>query len=122
MIRLYLLTNAALYVLFAVWCTVKANDTAQSLGYTQRNPSGHSEYLVIYGGLQLGLAFCFAWLATKPELHRTGAILSLLFYAPLVLYRLATVAKYWPVSTLTLGTGALELLLLVGAMVLVART
>ena len=122
MLRAYLFLNAALYLLFAIWCTVKPSSTAESIGYTTRNASGHSEYLVIYGGLQLGLAFFFAWLGAKPELHRTGAIFSLLFYAPIVLYRLATVAKYWPVSNLTLGTGALELGLLIGAMLAVAKT
>jgi hypothetical protein len=36
-------------------------------------------------------------------------------YAPIVLYRVATIWKFSPVSPLTLCTGALELALLIAA-------
>jgi hypothetical protein len=111
----YLYVNAFLYGLFAVWCTVKATGTAHSLGYLQLSNGGRSEYLVIYGGLQAGLAILFWLLAREPHYHRLGVMVALGLYVPIVLYRAITTVKHWPVSGLTLGTGALELLLLFAA-------
>jgi hypothetical protein len=113
--KVYLLANAALYALFALWCTFKATNTATNLGYVGLNNSGHSEYLVIYGGLQAGLAVMFFLLARDVAFHKLGIIISIGLYAPIVLYRLVTILKFSPVSPLTLYTGALELGLLIAA-------
>jgi hypothetical protein len=37
-------------------------------------------------------------------------------YAPIALYRIVTVIRFWPVSALTVGTGILETSLLVAAL------
>jgi hypothetical protein len=113
--KVYLLANAALYALFALWCTLRATNTATNLGYVGLNNSGHSEYLVIYGGLQAGLAVMFFLLARDVAFHKLGIIISIGLYAPIVLYRLVTILKFSPVSPLTLYTGALELGLLIAA-------
>lgn len=119
--QLYLWVNAALYLLFAVWCTVAPSSTATSLGYVNRNSAGHSEYLVIYGGLQLGLVLFFAWTANRSDLHSVGVIFGLMLYAPIVIYRWITVIKFWPVPSMTVGVGVLETVLLVWALVLFQR-
>jgi hypothetical protein len=113
--KVYLLINAALYALFAVWCTLKATNTATNLGYVALNNSGRSEYLVIYGGLQVGLAVMFFLLARDGAFHKVGMMISIGIYAPIVLYRLLTIWKFSPVSPLTMGVGALETGLLVAA-------
>lgn len=113
MTGLYLWLNAALYATFAVWCSLLATQTSQSLGYTALNSSGRSEYLTVYGGLQLGLALFFAWVAYRPEMHRTGLVLALAIYLPLVIMRWMSIARYWPVERLTLGVGTLEFIMLV---------
>jgi hypothetical protein len=114
----YLYLNAALYLLFAVWCTVAPSGTARNLGYLSLSNGGHSEYLVIYGGLQLGLAALFWLLARNPGTLRLGLLISISLYAPIVLYRAITVLRFWPVSAVTAGTGVLELTLLVTALAL----
>jgi hypothetical protein len=112
----YLYLNAALYLLFAVWCTVAPSNTARNIGYTSLSNGGHSEYLVIYGGLQLGLAVIFWLLARNPNNLRLGLLISIGLYAPIVLYRTATVIRFWPVAPLTWATGILETSLLVAAL------
>jgi hypothetical protein len=112
----YLYLNAALYLLFAVWCTVAPSSTAKNIGYSSLSSGGHSEYLVIYGGLQLGLAALFWLVARNPGTLRLGLLLSIGLYAPIVLYRIATVIRFWPVGPLTVGTGVLETSLLVAAL------
>ena len=120
--KVYLLINAALYAVFALWCTLKATNTATNLGYVELNNSGRSEYLVIYGGLQGGLAVLFFLLARDAAYHKLGIMVSIGVYAPIVLYRLATIWKFSPVSSLTLSVCALETGLLIAAVWLAVRS
>lgn len=115
MTAFYLWLNAVLYAGLAIWCTLRPDLSARSLGYVALDRSGRSEYLVIYGGLQLGLGLAFAWAAWRPEWQPAGLALALSLYAPIVLWRVLTIAMEWPVSSLTLGVAALEALLLIGA-------
>ncbi len=122
MIAAYLYGNAALYAVFGAWCTLARRSTSQNLGYEQLSNSGHSEYLVVYGGLQIGLAAFFGYLASQSSLHRAGLIFALALYVPIVLYRVITVFSFWHVRSMTLGVAGLEVALLVTAIVLYART
>jgi len=121
MIEIYLWANAVIYILFALWCTFQKNQTAKASGYLTLNNSGWSEYLVIYGGLQFGLAFFFAYLATNNELHRTGIFFALMLYVPIVLYRFFTIYKFRPVRPTTLAIASMEILLLIVAIVCFTR-
>lgn len=122
MIAAYLYGNAALYAVFAAWCTIARRSTSRNLGYEELSSSGHSEYLVVYGGLQLGLAAFFAYVASQPSLHRAGLVFALALYVPIVVYRAATVLAFWPVRGMTLGVAALEAVLLVAAIALYLRS
>jgi hypothetical protein len=113
--RAYLYVNAFLYLGFSLWCTLSSRATAFNIGYRELSSGGRSEYLVVYGGLQLGLALIFCLLARTPERTQLGMVLAVALYAPIVAYRLLTLARFWPVSSVTLGTAVLELLLLTGA-------
>lgn len=115
---LYLWLNAALYAVFCAWCTLRWASTSSALGYVQLNGSGRSEYLAVYGGLQLGLAIAFALLAMNPQHHRTGVLFALVLYAAIVPFRWASVALLGPVERITVYTGVLETVLLLWALVL----
>ena len=119
--QVYLYLNCALYALFAAWCTVAPASTATNLGYLSLSPGGRSEYLVIYGGIQVGLAILFGLLARQSDYWRLGMMISIGLYAPIVLYRAVTVARNWPVGGLTAGTGVLETVLLAAALVIFFR-
>lgn len=117
----YLYLNSALYALFAVWCTLASQSTSRNLGYETLSASGRSEYLVIYGGLQLGLAAAFYLFARNPQTIQLGLIFALCLYVPIVLYRIVTIAGFWPVAGLTLGVAALEIALLIAGLFLLYR-
>ena len=117
--RAYLYLNAFIYAAFAVWCTMAPVSTAANLGYKELSRGGHSEYLVVYGGLQLGLAILFGLLARDPALWRLGMFIAIGIYTPIVLYRAVTVLKWMPVPPLTLATAGLESAMLVAAAVLI---
>jgi hypothetical protein len=114
----YLWINAAMYAVFGLWCARRLDGTAQNLGYTVLSSSGRSEYFTVYGGLQLGLGLAFAWLAFRPELHRTGLLVALALYAPIVLLRTISLLRFGPVETLTKAVAGLEWVMLVAAAVL----
>ncbi len=118
MASLYFYLNAVIYFVLAVVCTVRPSPTASGIGFVELNHSGRSEYLVVYGGLQLGLACFYFLLARDPASTRIGLLLSLLLYAPMVAYRTVSLWIYWPTSAVTLGTAALEILLLLWAFIL----
>lgn len=94
----YLYLNAAIYLLLAVWCTLAPARTAAAVGYASLTRSGQTEYLAIYGGLQLGLAFLFAWFAWTQQM-RTGLVLAMALYLPIVLFRSVALLRWWPVET-----------------------
>jgi hypothetical protein len=121
MLNIYLYVNAVIYVVFAAWCTVAPMSTARNLGYESLSSSGLSEYVVVYGGLQLGLGLFFAW-CVQAGLQRAGLVLALALYVPIVLYRCISVARQWPVASTTLVVGALEFALLLCAGLLYWRT
>lgn len=114
----YLWINAALYAVFGVLCAINPRGTAKGLGYALPSNGGLSEYLTVYGGLQLGLAAFFAWVAMREDLHQAGLVLALALYIPIVLFRWMSVARLWPVERMTLGVGLLEAALLVAALLL----
>lgn len=111
----YLYLNALVYLLLAVWCAVAPARTAAAVGYTSLSRSGQVEYLTIYGGLQLGLAILFAWFAWSQQM-RTGLVLALALYVPIVLFRSIGLVRWWPVETTTLVLAAVEWLMLAVAL------
>jgi len=48
-------------------------------------------------------------------------MLAIALYGPIVLYRMITLARNWPVGAVTVATGCLELLLLLAALWLCYR-
>jgi len=117
MVNAYLYLNAVLYALLALWCTLFPGTTASAVGYQVLSRSGQSEYLVIYGGLQLGMAFLFAYFARTRQ-PRNGVVLALAFYIPIVLFRAVSMARLWPLEPATLLLALLEWMLLIAAVLL----
>jgi hypothetical protein len=119
---IYLYINAALYLTFAIWMTLSPWKTAAAVGYQTLAPNGRSEFLVIYGGLQLGLAIFFAIVGATPNYHRLGILFALCLYAPIVIYRVVTVLKFEVNAGNTIAIGGLEVALLIGAIVLYLKS
>ena len=115
---LYLYANAALYAVFALWCTFARERTAQSIGYLTRSNGGNSEYLTVYGGLQWGMAVMFATLAAHGAPESLALFISIGLYVPIVAYRWITIVRFAPVGSMVKGVAVLESLLLAAAIAL----
>lgn len=117
----YLLLNAVLYAVFAVASTVVPERVAGALGFTL-DAQGRVEFMTVYGGLELGLAVFYGWAAyADPATQRAALMFSLLLYAALVLFRAGGILRYGVPGTTMLAVAGLELLMLIGAIVLVWR-
>lgn len=92
MVVVYLLFNAALYLALGLWCTIDPAGTSASIGYALTNDSARSEYLTVYGGLEVGLAGFFVFCAWRSEFRRGGLALAAFTYAGIAIWRGATVA------------------------------
>lgn len=115
MVKIYLGLNAAIYLVFALWCTFSASKTATAQGFLTLDGAGRAEYLTVYGGLQFGLALFFALLALTPKWHGVGLLFALCLYVPIVLWRGIGLAGNWPVGSTTLAVAGLELFMLLWA-------
>ena len=118
MTAVYLYMNAAMYSFFAVWQTLSPWKTAAALGFEVMANAARSEYLVVYGGFQFGLAAFFIWAARSDSHRRAGLMLALCLYVPIVPYRILSIWKFWPVSTVLLSIGTLEVVLLITGLAL----
>ena len=122
MTRIYFWANAAIYALFGFASMINPDRMQRAVGYFTVDNSGSSEFLVIYAGLELGLAAFYLAAASSPALHRPGLLFSVCLYAGIVAFRLPSLMIYHPVRTVTYVLAAGELLLLAAAMLLLRRT
>ena len=120
---LYLGFNAVVYVLLGLWCAIAVDRTSTTVGFKLLDSSGRCEYTTVYGGLQLALGILFGIAAVQTQYLALGVLFAVVIYACLCIFRLIGLWRFWPVATITLGFGALELLmLLAGVWLLQAGT
>jgi len=104
----YLLANAALYFGLAAWCTIAPDRTSRAIGFRFDGGSARSEYIVIYGGLELALAIVYLAAGLSPEYRRAGVLFSLVLYACLALYRGVTLLVVRDLGTFPYAMFAVE--------------
>jgi hypothetical protein len=121
MVRIYFWANAAVYLLIGLACMLNPERLARAVGYYTMDNSGSSDFLVVYAGLELGLALFYLLLARDERFEETGLLFSLCLYGGLVAFRIPSLFLYNPVRWITHATAGLELLFLLGAIVLRAR-
>lgn len=90
MVTIYLAVNALAYLGFAAWCTILPDKTSSAIGFDLTNASAKSEYITVYGGLELGMALFFLVAAINPQMRAAGILFALLLYGCLALFRLGT--------------------------------
>lgn len=121
MVSVHLFANAALYLVLAAWCTIAPDKTSTSIGYRFEHASARSEFLVVYGGLDLGLAIFYFVAGLDPSLHRAGILFSLCLYGCLAIYRLVTVLSIRGLGSFPLAMLAVEAGMVIWAVVLWLR-
>ena len=97
--KAFLIFNGVLYVALALWCTVLPTQTSSAIGFGLPNSSARSEYIVVYGGLELAMGAFFLLCAFKPGMLEAGLWFALLTYGCLMLFRWSTIFALKDLST-----------------------
>ena len=115
--RIFLAIVGSIYLVLGIWCTVAPSGTANSVGFVLTPGSGESEFMTVYGGLELGLA----WLFFSPLSRRVDVRFPLRFclvlHAFIVAFRTAAFFRYSNFANTTYVVAGLEWLILIGALV-----
>ena len=88
--RIFLAVVGVLYAGLAIYCAVAPNKAADTVGLDMKGGSGRSEFLTVYGGLEMGMAAFFLFAAWKPEHARSAVLACLAIHGCLVLFRSAS--------------------------------
>lgn len=108
MAQIFLIVNGVLYLALAAWCTLLPMKTSSAIGFGLPNDSAKSEYLVVYGGLELAMGLFFLLCAFKASMLEAGLWFALLTYTCLMVYRWSTIVVLKDLSTFIYAMVALE--------------
>lgn len=101
MARLFLAIVGLVYLLLALWCSVDPASTSRSVGFILQPGSGQSEFLVIYGGLELALGIIFLWPLWQREVTRYALVVCVIVHGCLVLFRTAGFLIFADIASMT---------------------
>jgi hypothetical protein len=118
--NLYLGLNGIVYLAFAIWCSVQAKTTSNSLGYELVKGSGQSEYQTVYGGLQAGLGIFFLLGAFNSNFRMPALVMAACIYGGIALARIASFGMFEGIQKLTFIFGTMEIVMAILAFVLMA--
>ncbi len=99
--RIYLSIIGLMYVALAAWCSMDPATTSHKVGFDRLGGSGRSEFLVIYGGLELGMALIFLMPWVQRDFTLASLWACILIHACLVVFRTASFFMYDEISSLT---------------------
>ena len=91
MAKALLIFNGVLYIALALWCTLLPTNTSHAIGFGLPNNSAKSEYIVVYGGLELAMGAFFLLCAFRAGMTEAGLWFALLTYGCLMVYRIGTI-------------------------------
>ena len=116
--KLFLIANGVLYLGLALWCTLKPTSTSAAIGYQLPDNSARSEYLVVYGGLEVALGAFFLLCAFRRDMLETGLIFAAITYSCLMLYRWGTIILLKDLSTFIYAMVSVETVMTLCALLL----
>ncbi len=115
MARVFLTFVGVAYILLGLWCAIMPEQTSNAVGFSLQSGAGDSEFLTVYGGLEIAIGSIFLW----PILARTEISFSLtsclIIHGFLVLFR---TIGFFIFSGIPVGTqylAATEWLILIGS-------
>ncbi len=119
--RIFLGIVGAAYFLLAGWCSIMPDKTSRAVGFTLQPGSGQSEFLTVYGGLELALGIAFLWPLYRPTEVAFPLFLCLLIHGCLVAFRTVGFVFYSGIPTTTYALAATEWIIFIGAAILFWR-
>ncbi|WP_417385855.1 DUF4345 family protein [Gimesia sp.] len=111
MTRIFLSMTGVIYLLLALWCSLDPVSTSRSVGFSLQAGSGQSEFLVVYGGLELALGLIFLWPLWQQEVTRFALVVCVVVHGCLVLFRCISFFVFSGIGSTTYSLAAGEWLI-----------
>lgn len=119
----YLIIVGLLYLGLAVWCTCAPLVTSNKVGFELKGGSGQSEFMTVYGGLELGLALILLLAAFRTSMLEFGLLSCVILHAALVVFRSASLFRFSDFEGMTYRLAIGEwVILLTGLAILLTRS
>ncbi len=99
--KIYLTVVGLVYLSLAVWWAVAPAQTSAKVGFALEGGSGRSEFLAVYGGLELGLALVFLMPLVFDRSTAFALVSCVLIHGGLVLCRSAGFALFSGIGSTT---------------------
>ncbi len=122
MARVFLAIVGAAYLVLAAWCAILPDTTSASVGFTLQPGSGQSEFLTVYGGLQVAIGLAFLWPMCRPSEIALPLFLCFLIHGCLVVFRTLSFGLYGGVPATTIALAVTEWIIFIGAAILSWRS
>ncbi len=116
--RIFLTVVGVAYLLLAVWCTVAPARTSQAVGFDLKPGSGQSEFLVVYGGLEVALGLIFLLPLLRSDQTLFSLQVCLIVHACLVLFRSVGFFVFTGIETKTYLLALVEWVIFLVALIL----
>ena len=113
--RIFLAFVGFAYIGLGIWCAVAPQKTSKAVGFVLQPGQGQSEFLTVYGGLEVALGLLFLWPLYKSEEVAFPLLACLVVHACLVLFRTIGFFIYTGFETTTYVLAALEWIIFLGA-------
>jgi len=81
----------AIYVALGVACAARPRAIAGKVGFTLDSAGGVSEFVTVYGGLEVGLGLALLLTSLAPSLRDGGLVFGAIFSIALAVFRLGTI-------------------------------
>ncbi|QDT70659.1 hypothetical protein MalM25_36140 [Planctomycetes bacterium MalM25] len=114
--QIFLAVVAVLYLGLGAWCTVAPGTTSQKVGFELPNDGGQSEFVTVYGGLEVGMGLVFLLGAFSPAATPFALQACLLMHGSLVVFRALSFFWYDAMHGLTLRLAIGEWILLLAGL------
>lgn len=114
--KLFLTAGGLLYLGLAVYCVLSPQKASEAVHLERVGAGGKSEFLVIYGGLELAMAAIFLLPWTGLINERQTLYIFLIVHAILVVFRTVSYFLYGPLPSSTQKLAIGEWVLLIGGL------
>lgn len=100
--RILLAAVSLLYIGLGIWCAVAPATTSAKVGFERIGDAGRSEFLTVYGGLEVGIGIALALLAWRNESVVYGLVTCVAIHGALVAFRSVSFLLYDAARGMTL--------------------
>lgn len=99
--KIFLALVGILYFCLGVWCSLDPTTTSAKVGFELQPGSGQSEFVTVYGGLELALALILLMPLVWSQSTRYALVSCVVVHACLVLFRTTAYLRFEGIGQFT---------------------